>query len=202
MIPISIQPEPQNFDELVRAPGKKLLSKGVPQSSRRFKNYWKNILTQLHDAYRGICAYSCMYIMPPGSVDHFLPKAQYPDLAYEWVNYRFSSPRLNQHKGDSLRIIDPVNVREGWFVLDFPSCLVKPGPGLPKLVSKEVEGTITALKLNIDDTLVQERCNIMVLFADGSVTLDFLKRRYPFLAHEIIRQSIQYDVKLIFKRRT
>ena len=201
MIKVSLQPEPRNFDTNVRQLGNRLLSRGIPTSSKGYKNYWKKISHDLHRAYRGVCAYSCMYIMPPGSVDHFLPKVQHPNLAYEWSNYRLSSPRVNQHKGDSLDVIDPFNVQEGWFVLDFPSCLVKASDDLPEVIFNQVENTIRVLKLNDDDTLVQERCDIMLEYSDGAVTIDFLSRRYPFLAQEIIRQEIQDSVSDIFRRR-
>lgn len=201
MIQVPLQPEPTDFDALVRQPGNRLLARGIPTSSKGYKNHWKKIAHDLHRAYNGVCAYSCMYIMPPGSVDHFLPKTKHPDLAYEWSNYRLSSQRVNQHKGDSLDVIDPINVQDGWFVLDFPSCLVKANNGLPQAICDQVEKSIAVLKLNEDDTLVQERCDLMLEYAEGAVTIDFLSRRYPFLASEIVRQNIQQSVGDIFRRR-
>lgn len=201
LIQLALTPEPSSFNSSVRVPGERLLERGTPSCSKKFKNFWKSISHDLHRSYDGICAYSCMYVMPPGSVDHFLPKMQFPELAYEWQNYRLSSQRLNQHKGDSVSVIDPFAVREGWFIIDFPSCLVKAGHGVSAAVTTQIDKTIEVLKLNDDDTLVQERCDIMLEYADGNVTIDFLTRRYPFLAQEIIRQGVQDNIKSIFRRR-
>lgn len=202
MISVVPQPEPPNFNSDVREPGNRLIRRNQKIAGKNIKNYWKKISSDLHASYQGICAYTCMYIMPPGSVDHFLPKAKHLNLAYEWSNYRLASQRVNQHKSDSADVIDPFNIQPGWFVLDFPSCLVCPGDRLSKLVEEQIEKTINVLKLNDDDTLVQERCDMMLMYTDGEVELGFLSRRYPFLALEIERQNIQDTVNEIFKRRS
>ncbi|MCP4489649.1 MAG: hypothetical protein GY820_20390 [Gammaproteobacteria bacterium] len=202
MINVGGQPEPGNFDSEVRQPGANFLEKKANNPQLKFKNLWKKVSRDLHAAYGGICAYTCMYILPPGSVDHFFPKSAHPDLAYEWSNYRLASQRVNQHKGDSTEVIDPFNVQAGWFVLDFPSCLVRSGENLSALVREQVENTIRILKLNDDDTLVQERCDMMVMYTDGEVEIGFLARRYPFLADEIHRQNIEDTVADIFKSLT
>lgn len=155
----------------------------------------------MHEAYKGVCAYSCMYVIQPGSVDHFLPKSKYQSEAYEWSNYRFCSPRLNQHKGDSEDVIDPFVIQPQWFCIDFPSCLIKPGEHLTHAVKEQVENTIRILKLNADDILVEERCELMILLKDGLITIDFLRLRYPFLAEEVERQGILSSLDKIFKTR-
>jgi len=130
-----------------------------------------------------------------------MPKSRYPQLAYEWDNYRLALPRINNHKGDSTDVIDPFIVQSGWFVMDFPSCLFKAGHGLPRLRVEQINKSIKVLKLNDDDCLVQERANIMFDFAKGDITLAFLKRRYPFLASEIVRQGIETTAYTLFKQR-
>ena len=201
MIELAQTPEPQHFDAQVRRPGNRLLARRIPTSSKQFNNYWKQIGHDLHTSYGGICAYTCMYMMPPGTVDHFFPKTQYPHHAYEWSNYRLATQKANQHKGDSTEVIDPFNVRPGWFVLDFPSCLVLPGSGLSDVVVAQIERTIKILKLNDDDVLVQERSDIMLMYADGEIEIGFLRKRYPFLALEIVRQGIEGTANQIFRRR-
>lgn len=99
-----------------------------------------------------------MYFVAPGSVDHFVPKSRRPDLAYEWSNYRLALPQVNSYKGDSTDVIDPFVVHEGWFVLDFPSCLVRPALALPSATTEQIEKTVQVLKLNDADHFVQERC--------------------------------------------
>jgi hypothetical protein len=73
---------------------------------------------------------------------------------------------------------------------------------LPYIRVEQINKTIKALKLNDDDFLVQERANIMFDFANGDITLSFLKRRYPFLASEIARQGIETTAHTLFKTRT
>lgn len=201
MIPVDRQPEPSNFNKNVRQPGKRFLAKKPTKSSKKFANYWRFARKDLHEAYKRICSYTCFYMPDTGTVDHFLPKSLYPNLAYEWDNYRLATPRVNQHKGNSTNIIDPFIVQSGWFVLDFPSCLIRSGYGLSKLQAKQVTETISALKLNDDDNFVQERCDIMLEFAEGNFDLDYLSRRYPFLASEIVRQGMRSNANSIFKRR-
>lgn len=210
MIHVSAQPEPSDFNNNVRRPGQRFLAPFLaadtkPRSKEFQKKgaFWKNAINNLHAAYNGICAYTCFYLVSPeSSVDHYLPKSRYPQLAYDWSNFRLSKPRVNHHKGDSEDVVDPFIIQNGWFVLDFPSCLVSPSKGLPIIVAEQVNKTIQVLKLNQDDDFVQERCDLMLDYAEGKVSLDFLSKRYPFLAVEIVRQGIQHTANTLFKRRT
>lgn len=204
MIPVTAQAEPGDFDTKVRQRGRKFLASKPNPSSREFDphSYWQSAKNDMHSAYQGLCAYTCWYMPSSYSIDHFLPKSQRPALAYEWNNYRLSSPRVNNHKADSMNIIDPFNVRAGWFVLDFPSCLVKAGENLPDLLTQQINETIRVLQLNDDDEFVQHRCDMMVDFAEGRVELGFVSKQCPFLASEIMRQGIQTTARDLFKRRT
>ena len=203
MIPVTPQTEPSGFDANVRQRGKLFLGSNLSPRSEDFKPhmYWKWAAVELYEAYRHICAYSCMYIpIGPGTIDHFQPKTKYPATAFEWGNFRLALHKMNTNKGDNENIIDPFLVQPGWFVLDFPSCLVRPGDGLEDKLRVQIENSIQVLKLNKDDGLVQERCDIMVMFSQGEVRLAFLEKRYPFLAVEIVRQAIQSTAHEIFKK--
>lgn len=203
MIPVQVQPEPVSFDTRVRRKGNVFLaSKGVPSKASAFRSYWKHISQELHNAYDGVCAYTCTYLAGFGTVDHFLPKTQFSRLAYEWSNYRLASERANQRKGEDTGLLDPFKIKKEWFILDFPSCLVVPGSAIPIKKMSAAEKTIKVLKLNDDDNLVQERCNIIMSFVDGSVRLDFLRQRYPFIAWELERQGLTTNPGNVFKRRT
>lgn len=203
LIPVQPRPEPAAFDANVRQRGRAFLKTNPTPSSEDFKphQYWKWAATEIYEAYKRTCAYSCMYIpTPAGTIDHYLPKTRRPDRAYEWDNYRLALHRMNGYKGDRTDILDPFSLGEGWFVLDFPSCLVRPGDGLTPEQRQQVETTIDALRLNSDDSLVQDRCDVMVMFARGEVALPFLQKRYPFLAAEVIRQNIQSTANTLFKQ--
>ena len=145
MIPVTRQPEPARFDNLVRQPGRALLDRSIPQRSREFSPYWREIDEEIYRAYGGICAYTCIYLVADATVDHFLPKLKFPNLAYEWDNYRLASSSANQKKGDQVGILDPFSVRREWFALDFPSCLVAIGLQMPERMKNQGKTTIKTI---------------------------------------------------------
>jgi len=205
LIRVIKRPEPADFDGKVRRPGIRYLEGNQNPDFKRRRRYWSKAMFDLYEAYDRICAYSCCYLVANGSVDHFLPKRRYPQLAYEWDNHRLASQRINSNKGDSTDVIDPFEVQNGWFVLDFPSCLIRAGSGLSNTLTDQIEKTIDELKLNTDDHFVQGRCDLMVSYAydeNDEFTLNFLKKKYPFIALEISRQNIsKTDAKALFRRR-
>ena len=201
MIPVPQQPEPAAFDACVRRPGLQYLNAAgsARKPSSRLPTFWQRISNELHGAYGGICAYTCMYLVGTGSVDHFCPKKTNPWLAYEWSNYRLSSDRTNSRKGDHTGILDPFQIGSQWFELMFPACLVVPGGNLPQSRLPAATRTIDLLKLNDDDDLVQERCDVVMYLRDGLVQLGFLERRYPFIAHELKRQGLLGGLNSLFR---
>ena len=203
MIPVTLQSEYPEFDAQVRQPGLEFLKNNPNPSTKEFRrhNYWSRAASNLHSAYSGLCAYTTMYLADISSVDHFLPKTNYPYLAYEWDNYRLARQQINARKGDTEEILDPFKIKIGWFVLDLPSCLIRPGDEIDPKIKKKVDSTINILRLNADDRLVQERCNWLVYLADGEITINFLDRHYPFLSAEIRRQGIKDNLKAIFGRK-
>ena len=194
MIRISTKAEPSNFEHKVRRPGKAFLKRcPSPKSAdfRRPNDYWREVASDLYEAYDRTCAYTSRYIETPyGSTDHFLSKVAHPHLAFEWSNLRLCLRAVNGFKGNLANIVDPFEVGDGWFVLDFPECLVRPGADLAADVHDRVKSTIDGLRLNSDDHVVQDRSDYAVLFARGDVSLEYLKRRRPFLASEFRRQGI------------
>ena len=202
MIPIALEPEPSNFNPDVRQPGLAFLKSNPNPTNKNFnrRRYWKEISQELHNAYDRVCAYTCFFISDGGTVDHFLPKTTNPELAYEWSNYRLASPRANNHKADNVGIIDPFNMVPELFLIEFPSCLIKVNDSFDIGIQQQAENTIDVLRLNDDDHFVQTRCDIMLEYANSGVTLEFLARKYPFLAFEIVRQNIQDTVEAIFKK--
>lgn len=192
MIRVAVQPEYPSFDADVRKPGAAFLDTCPAPNSDQFKrkNFWNKAARELHSAYSGICAYTAMYLPEQGSVDHFLPKSNYPHLAYEWSNFRLSSGRINSAKGNCVDILDPFIVENDWFHMDMPTCLLRANPALDKPVRTQINGTINSLGLNRDDNYVQERCNILMHYARGDISLGFLESRYPFLSKEVSRQGL------------
>lgn len=129
------------------------------------------------------------------SVDHFMPKSTYPHLAYEWNNYRLAHSKINSYKSNTVGIADPFTIQPGWFILDFANSYVKPNPATSPAVQKLVAHTITVLRLNSDDTLVQTRFSIVRNYSNNHCDMDFLEGYYPFIAIELKRQGVQDTIK-------
>ena len=207
MIPVRRRPEYREFDIEVRRPGLQFLEENPRPNSRAFAghNYWTRARAELSRAYKGLCAYTSLHIVDVDeeSVDHFHPKSRFPNLAYEWGNYRLARRKVNNYKGDKTGIMDPFHVNQSSFILEFPSCLVRSGSNLNKQTKSKVERSIKILRLNDDDGLVQERCNYMTRLLSGKITLGQLGRYYPFLSIEIQRQGLNIQtLRQMFKPLT
>lgn len=191
MIAVVPRPEPADFAVKVRLPGQNYLAKVPAPNLSQFKkhNYWKFALGSLKTAYGSVCAYSSFWMPSNCSVDHFQPKSVCPDLAYEWTNYRLANDKINANKGNSIEILDPFYVQDGWFILDFATLWVTPEPSLSDNVKKPIQKSIEVLRLN-DDQWVQMRFEIFRSYLKGELNLPFLLRNYPFIAAEIQRQNI------------
>lgn len=203
MIHVDLQPEPINFHRDVRIPGKSFLQRVPVPSGKQWKNkdYWKRTSADLYGAYNGICAYTGLWFSKstaPVSVDHILPKSKRPELAYEWNNYRLTTQIMNNYKDDNL-IVDPFEIHNGDFILDFPSCLIKANPNLPREKIDKIQFTIDVLKLNSNDDQVQARCDIIISFVNEEISKQYLKRRYPFIAYELERQNLLDKIKEMVK---
>ncbi len=201
MMPVEPQPEPDVFDRLVRIPGKnflKQLSSAKPTDKEWNRHaYWKSIRPQLKKCYNCVCAYYAHWI-PPGSsyatVDHYIPKSVEPRLAYEWSNFRLACEIANQRKREFQDVLDPFQIEDNWFILDFPSLLLKPHPDLPANIQEQVWATINRLRLNDDQTLVEERSHWIKQYCLGA-GFRFLKVNAPFIAYELMRQNLEEDIK-------
>ena len=189
MIPVTRQPEPARFDNLVRQPGRALLDRSIPQRSREFSPYWREIDEDIYRAYGGICAYTCIYLVADATVDHFLPKLKFPNLAYEWDNYRLASSSANQKKGDQVGILDPFSVRREWFALDFPSCLVAIGLQMPERMKNQGKTSIRRLGLNDYDS-AQFRLGVIEQYWKRRLNRNMLRDMYPFIFNELERQQL------------
>ncbi|MGF1675657.1 hypothetical protein [Plectonema radiosum] len=97
MIPFEPPPEPPDFDKKARQPGNAWLAKN-PDPKKGTRDYWSPFKSNLADGFNNLCAYSVMY-EPVGTVEHYLSRDNYRNLAYEWSNLRFASGWINSCKG-------------------------------------------------------------------------------------------------------
>lgn len=196
MIHVNMQPEPVEFDALVRHPGASFLMTCPTPTTKEFKthSYWRALLSKTRELYGAVCAYGCHYVPADTGVDtieHFRPKSKYPSDAYEWSNYRFVCGRLNGRKGNHEDVLDPFHVENGWFVIEFPSLLVKPAPNLEPDLKGRVRQTCERLGLNDEGTCLKQRYKSVEDFCLGRVRFDLLETDAPFLAAEITRQGLR-----------
>lgn len=195
MIHVDPQPEPKEFNDTVRRPGKEFLKVCPhPMGNDWKKNrYWNRCSDELYTAYGGICAYTGQWFsksVSTVSVDHFLPKSRYPEQAYEWENYRLTYQMMNSFKGDKITL-DPFKLENGDIVLDIPSCLVKPRADASEDFKKAAWYTVNTLRLN-HEIQVSHRFEVVSNYAAGYITKRFLEQKYPFIAMEMARQNM-YD---------
>jgi len=208
MIRVEPADEPQGFNEQVRQPGLRAIAelvgeqglpkrKGQPRKkvadtregipADKFPPLWTDALPDLMEAYGRLCAYVCIYIervTGAGSVDHMLPKSRAWQHIYEWQNYRLACTLMNARKNNYQDVLDPFEIEEGWFRLELTGYQVIPGVDLDPDIEARVLATIERLNLNDRDCL-RVREDYAMAFADGDITLDYLRRRAPFLAKEI-----------------
>lgn len=193
MIPVKLAPEPLEFNARVRVPGSAFL-RSVPRGQRvnfARRNFWRRASNQLHEAYDGICAYTCHWIpfdVGSDTVEHFVPKSVRPMLAYEWSNFRLACSRLNSRKGAFRDVVDPFRVTNTMFYLNFPSLCVVVGK-LKAGDRRLAASTIKRLKLN-DNRSIKMRQRFIESYVNNEVSLHHIRKHAPFLARELTRQRM------------
>jgi len=192
---------PHDFVPRVNSPGRIFLARNPNPTSREFKphSYWKRIHDDIYNLYDGICSYCASWTprnaQPTNpnytSVDHFIPKAVSPALAYEWSNYRLCRARLNANKDSNLDIVDPFHVQNGWFIIDFTSFLIIPNSNIQNITRTRVVQSIDILGLN-DNDMLEQRLDVIYKYSIDEINMNELLTTYPFIAAEIMRQD--FDV--------
>ena len=191
---ILLGPEPFDFDEKVRSRGMLFLDtiSDLNKIEWKGREYWRNCLPILRDQHSGICNYCATWIpysTGSHSVDHFRPKNIFPELAYEWTNFRYASSRFNSRKGIK-EIIDPVDIKPNDFTIDFSTMFIEPGVNTSASRYVLIEQTIEILRLNSDEDLIEERFEYYINYRSGEFSIEYLQRVSPFIAEELARQGL------------
>lgn len=186
---------------LIHRPGSRrqqLVINGRPITQRdeippeAFPPFWQGeCLQELLTAYRRICAYVCVYIEPvtgAASVDHMIPKSVRWEQIYEWGNYRLACALMNSRKHDTRDVLDPFEVQDGWFQIEFVGFQVVANPELDEDVKTRVNDTIARLGLN-ENIFLDLRGEYINYYYQGDISLSYLIRRSPFVAKELHRQN-------------
>ncbi len=198
MIPVAAQPEPAVFNAEVRQKGlahlqKKglLLNQPLPPKTK-IEPYWRACLTDLHQAYGGICAYLGIYferVTGGGSVDHFIAKSADAGLVYEWSNYRLACSTMNSRKKNYSDVLDPFYLAADLFRLELSTGRIYPNPKLHVRAMCIVEQTIE--RLGLDDPQCREmRSRRYQEYLEHNLPSDYFKKYFPFIWREANRQGV------------
>lgn len=209
MIPLTLAQEPSDFDPVVRQPGLSAIDELVGRPPRlprpgprrtpvarreedipsdQFPPYWREGLDLLLVAYHRRCAFLALYLEHATgnpSVDHMLPKSRRWDQVYEWGNYRLCAASINARKRDLTGLVDPMECKPGWFVMELVGFQVIPGPHAP--VGRQAELSATLNLLNARESC-RAREEYVLNYLHQHIDIDYLTRRAPFVASELRRQ--------------
>lgn len=176
---IPLAPEPTDYRQRIET--------ALRMSKAEMPPLWRAFIPEMMSAYNELCAYSNMRIFPTDipTIDHFLPRSLRPDLAYCWSNYRLCKPLINSVKNDKLGILDPFEVKDGIFSMNFVYEL------LPSTLATSAErelvlDTIEKLQLN-SPRWIRHRGEWVKAVLNKKITLEWLQDNAPFLHSEFER---------------
>ena len=106
---------------------------------------------------------------------------------------------MNGRKGTHTDILDPFHVKNGWFIIDFPSLLVKPANGLEVPLEENIKRTIDRLGLNDEDTCLKSRLRYVMAYCEQNISFDYLMEEAPFIASELERQGLKTKIGQIME---
>lgn len=211
MIPVAPAQEPPHFDTKVRQKGlsaieelvgrkprlkrpgrrrKKIANREADIPAEAFPPFWRDALEDMLQAYERRCAYLALYFEhATGSptVDHVIAKSRQWDKVYEWSNYRLCAALINAKKNDLTSLIDPFEVADGWFALEFVGFQVIRGPNAPANRLTQIDATLPILNMR---DCIKAREEYVTNYEQGDIPINYLERRAPFVAAELKRQGL------------
>jgi uncharacterized protein (TIGR02646 family) len=107
------------------------------------------------------------------SIDHFKPKSDFPELAYEWTNLFLSCYQCQEYKGSSYPDIEPLKPDschyhfDYWFEIKWETYEILPNSLRDEKDQKRAEETIKWLGLNRDSRPIS-RGEIVEQFNGGN----------------------------------
>ncbi len=183
MIHVHPVPEPPEFERQARQPGQAWLA--ANPEAQRPRDLWSRFKPALAEGFRHLCGYSAMY-EPVGTVDHFLSWKKFREQAYEWSNYRYASGWINSVKqaADS-EVLDPYEVRDGWFEILLPSLQLVVSRDAPASIRAKAEHTLLRLRLRDDERVIRQRREWYRMYQTGELSLEGLRKKAPLIARAI-----------------
>ncbi|VXD14634.1 conserved hypothetical protein [Planktothrix serta PCC 8927] len=191
MIKFNPPPEPPDFDQKVRKPGKIWLDKNPDK--KEFPSYWTNFKSDLADGFGNLCGYSAIYDLN-GTVDHYFCCRNHRNLAYEWSNYRYASGWINSSKQTlDDQVLDPFQVGDDWFEIILPSLQLVLTNQVPPEELERAAFTLERLHLRDDERVIRQRCAWYRCYLAGEITLAGLEKKAPLIARAVRKQLTSND---------
>lgn len=192
-------PEPGGFDASVRRPGQAWLAEHP--AAARPRPLWVSYLPDLAEGFGDRCGYTAMHI-EDGTVDHYRSCANYPDLIYEWSNYRFASARINAVKKTADdRVLDPFEVGDDWFEILLPSLQMVPTEHIPVEARERATFTLRRLGLRDGAPVMRRRATWYAEFLHGGLSLAGLRRFAPLLGRAVDKCLARIDAASLGEAR-
>ena len=180
MIHFDAVPEPQGFAGCANRGNAWI--RANPHANRP-RDFWSRFKPALAEGFRGLCAYSAMYLSH-GTVDHFVSWRENRSKAYAWDNYRYCADWINSSKKSerSSNLMDPFTVQDGWFEVILPSLQLKVTNSVPGTLREMAEYTIKRLHLEHDERVMRQRREWYRMYQCDELTLDGLEKKAPLIA--------------------
>jgi hypothetical protein len=189
LIKVKLAAEPPRFDANIRKKGHTALQNYERGKLKKLPPLWREVIPDLLERYDRRCAFIAQYL-PHGtatpSVDHLIPKSRDRSKMYEWSNYRLCCLLFNSLKRDLNDVLDPFEISNDWFELEFVAFQIVPGLGVPPKVQAKL--TTTLQLLNHAD-FRSGREVIWHEYLAGNFTATHLGRHAPFIFQEATRQG-------------
>lgn len=181
-------PEPEAFDAEVRQPGNRWLA--TNPTAKRPRPLWIPYTPVLQSGYGNLCGYAAMADFTGGTVDHYRSFTNHPARAYEWRNYRFASATMNSRKrAQDDRVLDPEQVRAGWFEILLPSLQMRRTDKVPLRLRAKADHTLKQLGLVDGERVLRWRRSWYAFYQAGQLTLDGLRAVAPLIADAVERAA-------------
>jgi hypothetical protein len=173
------------YEECVLVPGKRWLA---ANNEQRPRPYWREVQTDLANAFHLRCAYTAMWLNYSGTLDHFVSIDEDRSKAYDWDNFRYCDGRFNSKKRStrSHELLDPLCVEDGWFELSLPDLQLHITTLCPEHLRNQAEFMLEKLGLRNGEPVMRSREAYLRIYQEhGESALPIIERLAPLVARAI-----------------
>jgi hypothetical protein len=185
--------EPEDFESNCREPGRLWLQAHPQNDPHQQNDWWTQFQPDLARLFSYRCGWLATSIDLQGVVDHWAPVIRHRELAFEWSNYRYCSGTINSLKSAHTDILDPCEVREGWFELQLPSFLLIATSHIPEYARERAQKTLEKLQLQGHRARWTRWHWYRRYYQESFIDLDGLERDAPLIALAVRKAQANGD---------